>query len=296
MQAQMMGMFPASNANNLTDWQQTNAIPPIKGANFKKWQDELGAAALPYGLNTFPIQQIGPEADTMLSMDHKNCARYGEIMLPLVKDANEKLESEMNEKFNSVWKQMMKDEISGSEMCDYLDWAYYARVALDGDMKEYQKIHETLCQSYYNSITHSNITVEWDNGLISNTFNKKLLEILQIADESEANTMAKPVSFFNFQTLNSDILNAFALSTCENPKMPTFMETLPASSSIVFEVNKDGTIKGFLNDQEYDLGGCKPKTPCKRSDFEMHLTEAVKKIPDVKGYCKKAGEESSVLN
>ena len=30
-------------------------------------------------------------------------------------------------------------------MCDYLDWAYYARVALDGDMDTYKEIHETVC-------------------------------------------------------------------------------------------------------------------------------------------------------
>ena len=37
MQAQMMGMFPASDQNNLTEWQQGNAVPPIKGADFSKW-------------------------------------------------------------------------------------------------------------------------------------------------------------------------------------------------------------------------------------------------------------------
>ena len=37
-------------------------------------------------------------------MDHKNCARYGEMMLPLVKDANEKLT-----KFNSSTQQYIKD-------------------------------------------------------------------------------------------------------------------------------------------------------------------------------------------
>ena len=34
------------------------------------------------------------------------------------------------------------------------------------------------------------------------------------------------------------------------------MEKLPASSSIVFEMFVDGTIKGYLNDEEYTLGGC----------------------------------------
>ena len=107
MQAQMMGLFPASNANNLTEWQQGNAVPPIKGASFTEWQKELGAAALPYGLNTFPIQQIGPEADTMLSMNSGNCARYGDRMRPLEKDANEKLEQAMITNYKPIWRKML---------------------------------------------------------------------------------------------------------------------------------------------------------------------------------------------
>ena len=55
LQAQMMGMYPATKANDLTEWQQRNAVPPIEGADFSEWQRELGASALPYGLQTFPI-------------------------------------------------------------------------------------------------------------------------------------------------------------------------------------------------------------------------------------------------
>ncbi len=47
--------------------------------------------------------------------------------------------------YKPIWKKMLDDEVSGSEMCDYLDWAYYARVALEGDMDTYKKIHETVC-------------------------------------------------------------------------------------------------------------------------------------------------------
>ena len=52
----MMGFYPASDLNNLSEWQQSNAVPPIKDADFGKWQEELGEKALPHGLNTFPIQ------------------------------------------------------------------------------------------------------------------------------------------------------------------------------------------------------------------------------------------------
>ena len=50
VQAQMMGLYPANNQNDLTEWQQGNAVPPIKDADFSQWQAELGAKALPYGL------------------------------------------------------------------------------------------------------------------------------------------------------------------------------------------------------------------------------------------------------
>ena len=115
----------------------------------------------------------------MLSMDSRNCAKYAEKMEKLSVDANDNLEKEMNLKFNSIWRKMLTQEVSGSEMCNYLDWAYYARVNLDGDMEAYKTIHETLCQDYYNSMTHAYITVDWsDNGMISNSFMNKLLEIL----------------------------------------------------------------------------------------------------------------------
>lgn len=55
LQAQMMGLYPATKANDLTEWQQKNAVPPIEGADFSEWQKELGASALPYGLQTYPI-------------------------------------------------------------------------------------------------------------------------------------------------------------------------------------------------------------------------------------------------
>jgi len=50
-----MGLFPASRQNNLSEWQQKNAVLPIEGADFSKWQEELGASALPFDFNTFPI-------------------------------------------------------------------------------------------------------------------------------------------------------------------------------------------------------------------------------------------------
>jgi hypothetical protein len=72
----MMGVYPESNVNDLTEWQQQNAVPPMVGVDFSEWQQELGEKALPYGLNVFPIQQTGRDADFLLSLDSTNCPRF----------------------------------------------------------------------------------------------------------------------------------------------------------------------------------------------------------------------------
>ena len=40
---------------------------------------------------------------------------------------------------------MLDKHVSGAEMCDYLGWAYYSRVALKGDMDTYKEIYNTVC-------------------------------------------------------------------------------------------------------------------------------------------------------
>ena len=107
----------------------------------------------------------------MLSINSTNCKRYAAKMDPLAKQASEKLEKTLAIDFKDVWQKMEADEVSGSELCSYLDWAYYARVDLKGDMQTYIKIHETACQEYFNSLTQANISVEWaENGIMSNEF------------------------------------------------------------------------------------------------------------------------------
>lgn len=96
---------------------------------------------------------MGPEADVMLSINSKNCERYASKMEPLAKQANQKLEKSLAVDFKDIWIQMEQEEVSGSQLCSYLDWAYYARVALKGDMEQMKKIHQTACQDYFNSIT-----------------------------------------------------------------------------------------------------------------------------------------------
>jgi hypothetical protein len=75
MQAQMMGLFPGSQMNDLNAWEQNNAVPPID-ADYSQWQQELGDLALPFGFNTFPIYQYGPENDFTLAVSDLNCPKF----------------------------------------------------------------------------------------------------------------------------------------------------------------------------------------------------------------------------
>lgn len=224
--------------------------------------------------------------DVMLSMDDMNCARYEARMTPLLHDAEQTLTQTMVSSYSDIWTQMLTQQVSGPEMCSYLSWAYYSRVALSGDMDTYTEIYNTACKDYNNSVTQANISVNWsDDGMISHSFLTKLNDIMKQADSREANTLAHQVVFYNFQTLTSDILSTIALATSNTPTMPTDMQALPASSSIVFEVSKDGTIRGLLNDEEFDLAGCTAGTPCQRSDFEAHLTTQTSSIQNITDYC-----------
>ena len=69
---------------------------------------------MPFGLNTFPIQQIGPEADVMLSINSGNCGRYASKIEPLIKQANEKLEKSLAIDYKDIWMKFEADEVSGS--------------------------------------------------------------------------------------------------------------------------------------------------------------------------------------
>ena len=77
----MMGLYPSSHMNDLNEWQKGNAIPPVD-ADFSVWQDTLGAYALPYGLNTFPIFQNGRKTDYLLSISEYSCPLFKSLWEP----------------------------------------------------------------------------------------------------------------------------------------------------------------------------------------------------------------------
>ena len=96
-------------------------------------------------------------------------------------DAEAQLEQSMKDNYQSIWTDMLTAGTTGPEMCNYLDWAYYARVNLTGNMDTWIEIHNTVCKTYSDSVTQANIALEWsDDGLVSNAFNQKLLDTVKI--------------------------------------------------------------------------------------------------------------------
>ena len=72
-----------------------------------------------------------------------------------------------------------------------------------------------------------------------------------VARDEDAET---PLLFTNYQALTGDIVLAIASQALEDVKTE---KALPASSSLIFEVNADNTIRGYLNDVEMVPSGCK---------------------------------------
>lgn len=56
-----------------------------------------------------------------------------------------------------------------------------------------------------------------------------------------------PLSMISYQTLSNDVFLTFAAATLEGMDA----EVLPPSSNLIFEFDKKGNVKAYLNDEEY---------------------------------------------
>ena len=90
--------------------------------------------------------------------------------------------------------------------------------------------------------------------------------------DSEANgTNDLPLAMTNYQAFSPDILLAVASATLVDAPSTT----LPASSSLLFEVGADKTIRGYLNDEEYSVVGCENSEICSAELFIAALESAI---------------------
>jgi hypothetical protein len=246
-------------------------VPPIEGFDFSPWIEEMGADALPFGLNVFPIEQLGIEVDRMLSINEDNCERFREeFTVPFAQ-----IEAQNTLLFTRAYPDLAEEVVSAggtlSNFCEYLDWAYYTGVSLKGEW-DYDMIRNQPCM--YNSLQRVSMMNKvdlTDKNLVTGTMiNEIINKMTLIMDQEpvtdptqEANTV-----FFNYQVLSNDILNAMGRSLFNQDDFAEnyggFKAVLPPSSQIVIEVrndtNDDGTktysVYASLNDICMNVYNC----------------------------------------
>ena len=157
----MMGLYPESNMNQLNDWQQTNAVPPIAGADFSEWQKELGSNALPFGLNTFPINQYGQSADFVLAVSEKNCSQFGSAW----KVQKAEVETRWLTEAMATGSADVKSILTNNTLdltCEYLNWAWYSYVDLtSADAFEWLRVN--ICSNYYTDLNLAQKSIDEQN-------------------------------------------------------------------------------------------------------------------------------------
>lgn len=300
LQAQMMGLYPATHANDLTEWQQGNAVPPIEGADFTEWQKELGAYALPHGLQTYPIQQAGFEKDFVLSLSQKNCARYAASIEGPLAGIAASLDAAIAASYPDIAGEMKEKDVTGEELCDYLTWAHFNAVPLQGDQdrqQEYAKlVSETCPAEYYDKVTQAVQAVNASEGnLVASGFLTTIKDRVNLAlatpeRPADADPKNLPLAFTNYQAFTSDILLAIASQSLEGVQTDA---ALPASSNLIFEVWGDGTVHGFLNDAEFTPAGCSADAAC-TSDLFLSAIESRIGYTDLETACAQTSADADL--
>jgi hypothetical protein len=246
-------------------------VPPIEGFDFTPWIEEMGADALPFGLNVFPIEQLGIEVDRMLAINEDNCDRFKEeFTVPFAQ-----IEAQNTLLFTRAYPDLADQVVSAggtlSNFCEYLDWAYYTGVSLKGEW-DYDMIRGQPCM--YNSLQRVSMMNKvdlTDQNLVTGTMiNEIITKMTLIMDQEPVTdpTQAANTVFFNYQVLSNDILNAMGRSLFNQDDFAEnyggFKSVLPPSSQIVIEVrndtNSDGTktysVYASLNDICMNVYNC----------------------------------------
>ena len=91
--------------------------------------------------------------------------------------------------------------------------------------------------------------------MLSATFAQQLstlVDMSQLADRAPTHPHELQLAFSNYQTYTEDILLSIATATLQGVDSTS----LPASSSIAYEIGNDGSVRAYLNDVEYTPVGC----------------------------------------
>jgi len=294
MQAQMMGLYPASDANDLTEWQQGNAVPPVEGADFSEWQQELGAHALPHGLNIFPIEQTGLEADYLLSVNEQNCPLFKKVFYSTAMD----LDYIALQGLPYKWSDFVKQRGSTMhEFCEYLEWAWLTSTPLK-DQVNMDNLRRDNCHTYNTQYVNALRQFEEENSnLVASEFVEELKEKIAhaagIQNWSETKRFSRmkkrlqaehsnadplPNVYHAYTAFTPDHLYLFAFATLDRNDLDraTYgVRVLPNASTLIFEVDSSNNVHAYLNDRQVTPAGCQPRADCPASVFVNELSKKI---------------------
>ena len=133
---------------------------------------------------------------------------------------------------------------------------------------------------------------ESNSNLVASGFLSRLIENINLAG---ATGTMKPndlhLGFTNYQALNTDNLFTIATQVLEGVE---FTSTLPASSSLIIEVDADETVRGYLNDVEYTPAGCVGVDAC-TSDVFLASIQSKITITDLADACASSSIEEHLF-
>jgi len=191
---------------------------------------------------------------------------------------------------------MLEMQVSAIELCDYVTWAYFNSIPLQGDatqQDEYKRLATETCPSeYYNKMTTSTREISEKNGnLVSSGFISNLSDkVKMVKDSKQKNADDLPLALTNYQALNSDVLNTIAAQALSSD---VIFEALPASSSLIFEIWADDTVHAYLNDEEATPVGCKADAPC-TTDLFLAGLDSKELTDDVESACNAQPEKEDL--
>ena len=303
MQAQMLGIYPTNTDNDLSLWQQGNAVPPIAGADFSHWQQDLQEKALPYGFNTFPIEQTGLEADVFLSMNLNNCPLFANDF----SDISSYLNYNAIRNLPTTYKTLVNDKgATMYEFCEYLDWAWYTDTHLN-DESNLEYIRRKDCLTYASnyvdalrvseSRTNSLVAAEFINNLIEDIgqvsgqlaweVTKRFAHMKKRLVKEGVKADPLPTVFHTYTAYSPEHLYIFALAVLNQTELEKALSentVLPPASTLVFEVDYSENIFAYINDQPVQVFGCYGTDLCPVTTFLDALRRKVY-YPDVEAAC-----------
>lgn len=169
-----------------------------------------------------------------------------------------------------------------SAFCSYLQWAYISGVELTGNTTDYTTLRTGACTTFYKGTLQNVANINnQDNHIVSTSFTSNLIGLLKtaqnlsaptvLAEELLGDTESEKTTgrYYSYVTMSSNQFYAIATSLLSGA-----INSVPASSTVVFEVDATNTVSAWYNDEAYNLAGCGALT-CSVDDYTRELQKTV---------------------